>query len=111
MGMKENYESAAQGQAAIERSVRSVLQRAGVPSFSNHFYMDFAKKIVKLSKTHSRDTLCTEVGIELGKWSGRGLLPGVLEEIRDAFVRCPAIPPGQPFRCDISLFDGPDYLS
>lgn len=85
----------------IENIVKGILSEWGAPTIFNHFYMNFAKKIIRLDRE--------EIDIELNKWKERGLSEPVLNAIAEILVG--RAPPIIYFRLDISLLDGPDVLS
>lgn len=108
MGMNERFRAALAGQVRIENIVKTILQSHGVMPALNHFYMAFGKKAVKLKERFAGPTLTDELGALDQHWSSRGLDANILGLIKAALV--PGYVVCGPFRLDVSLLDGCDYL-
>jgi len=78
---KRHFSGAVPNQVQIEREVRAIISSHRIPPIFNHFYMNFAKKIVKLMTKHKADISQQEVCIEYNKWRARDLDNLILEEI------------------------------
>jgi len=48
-------------------------------------YLDFARELYRLTKTHSGKVLASEVAIAKAKWTARGLNPEILDLIIGVF--------------------------
>ena len=78
---KRIFSGAMPGQVEIERTVQAIISSHRIPPIFNHFYMNFAKKLVKLMKQHKAGTSQQEACIEYNKWRARDLDNLILEEI------------------------------
>jgi len=57
-------------------------------------YLDFARELYRLTKTHSGQVLTNEAYAYRAKWIARGLTAAVLDEILGIFGIPPPPPPG-----------------
>lgn len=73
-------------QVQTERLVKTILTRHGVMPGLNHFYMQFAKKIVKLQEKYDSDTFINEACAEAAHWFNRGLDPFILHLILELYM-------------------------
>lgn len=76
-----NYRVAFAHARLLEARVRSVLQEADVPSISYPFYYSFARRLDRLSRICSGETLRIEAQAYARYWAERGLNQTVLETV------------------------------
>lgn len=95
---------------SIETKVKEICNTA--PLLHQYYYIIFGKEIYKKINKLTGQTLIDELRILDTKWEMRGLDPTLLTAIKlHYFPGYPAPPVGpQPFRLDISLLDGIDFL-
>jgi hypothetical protein len=68
----------------VETRTKQVLNENSVPTIANPGYLAFARELWSLQRRQfAGDALTREVAVLMQKWSGRGLLLPVLEQIRD----------------------------
>lgn len=79
--MVSNYGSSLNEQARIENDTKTVLNATGVPPYMIPPYIAFAKRVGKISTTHSGATATTEVCIEFAKGVSRLLDGSILNQI------------------------------
>lgn len=91
----------------IEKEIKEICQ--GVATTLLPYYIIFGKEIYSKQRKFKDLTLLNEVVILEQKWESRGLDPIILERIKRFYVQ-PYLYI-TPFRCDISLLDGPHILS
>ena len=104
-----NFAASAGRQVAVEIYVKDLISHHGISSLNHNYYILFAKGILKLLKKFEGATFMEELRILEDKWETRGLSGEILDMIKIHYA--PSYSIGQPFRCDISLFDGEDTLS
>jgi biopolymer transport protein ExbB len=92
---RAGFREASGRQVRIERLVKNILSSQGVMVSLNHFYMNFGKRLDRLRRTYTGDTLADEVCIEYGRWETRGLSAAILDLIVAALglPSCAAAPP------------------
>jgi hypothetical protein len=65
----------------LEARVREVLLAAEVPSISHPFYFAFARRLDRLSRICSGESLRVEAQAYLEYWAARGLVESVLKAV------------------------------
>lgn len=90
----------------IELQIKQMAQ--GYPALHLPYYIIFGKEIYKRQNKFQGQTLLNELAILDDKWTRRGLDEALLKTIKNFYV--PTYPVVGPFRLDISLLDGPDFL-
>jgi hypothetical protein len=76
-----NFRAAYERQRELEARVRDVLVTADVPSISYPFYFAFARRLDRLSRICSGESLRIEAQAYLAYWVARGLVESVLKAI------------------------------
>ena len=76
-----NYRAAYERARALEAGVREVLVAADVPSIHHPFYFAFARRLDRLSRICSGESLRVEAKAYLDYWVARGLVEPVLRAI------------------------------
>jgi len=77
-----NFRAAYERQRELEARVRDVLVTADVPSISYPFYFAFARRLDRLSRICSGESLRIEAQAYLAYWVARGLVESVLKAVR-----------------------------
>ena len=76
-----NFRAAYERQRELEARVRDVLVTADVPSISYPFYFAFARRLDRLSRICSGESLRMEAQAYLDYWVARGLVESVLKAV------------------------------
>ena len=76
-----NYRAAYVHGRELEARVREVLVTAEVPSIQYPFYFAFARRLDRLSRICSGESLRVEAQAYLDYWVARGLVQSVLKEV------------------------------
>ena len=77
-----NYSRAYARLRGIEQQVRDVLCAHGVALMLFVPYLNFARRLDRLSRTFEGETLCIEAAVAVARWACKGLSQAVLEDIR-----------------------------
>ena len=86
MTMNANFKASAGDRVRAELGAKAIITRRGIGPGLNHFYMDFASKMLSLSKKHKGAVLENEACIAWHKWSSRGLNDAALDEIMQLYL-------------------------
>ena len=70
-------------QETLENEVKLILSEAGLQSYLNPSYLNFAREVYKLARRFSGRQLISTVDVILNKWAARGLERDILERIRN----------------------------
>lgn len=81
----EQFEVHAGDLEGMETLVKNAIQDKVANPLEIPQYLDFARELYRLTKTHSGKVLASEVDIAKSKWTTRGLNPDVLELIVGIF--------------------------
>jgi hypothetical protein len=76
-----NFRAAYECQRALEARVREVLLAERIPSVSHPFYFAFARRLDRLSRICSGESLRIEAQAYLAYWVARGLVESVLKVV------------------------------
>jgi len=76
-----NFRAAYERQRELEARVRDVLVGADVPSIQYPFYFAFARRLDRLSRICSGESLRLEAQAYLDYWAARGLVAAVLRVV------------------------------
>ena len=76
-----NFRAAYERQRELEDRVRNVLVTADVPSIQYPFYFAFARRLDRLSRICSGESLRIEAQAYLDYWAARGLVESVLKAV------------------------------
>jgi hypothetical protein len=76
-----NFRVAFEHARELEGRVREVLHAAGVESIQYPFYFAFARRLDRLSRICSGESLRIEAQAYLDYWAARGLVQSVLKEV------------------------------
>ena len=97
-----NFRTAYERQRALEARVRDVLVAAEVPSIQYPFYFAFARRLDRLSRICSGESLRMEAQAYVDYWAARGLVAAVLKVIcldaLDIIVQLRRQPSSRPLR-------------
>ena len=76
-----NYRAAYVHGRELEARVREVLVASDVPSIQHPFYFAFARRLDRLSRVCSGESLRVEAQAYLDYWAARGLIESVLKAV------------------------------
>ena len=77
----DNFRAAYERQRELEHRVRDVLVAAEVASIQHPFYFAFARRLDRLSRICSGESLRVEAQAYLAYWVARGLVESVLKAV------------------------------
>ena len=79
--MATAYEQSQVYAEEMERLVRAILGKNGIPTIAYPGYLNFARQIGKIAKRFAGDSFMNEAKILIEKWTARQLVREILETI------------------------------
>ncbi len=79
--MAVSYEQSQVYAAEMERLVRAILGKNGIPTIAYPGYLNFARQIGKIANRFQGDSFMNEAKILIDKWTARQLVREILETI------------------------------